>query len=216
MGHYDIGDWTDYIRNLLSEARRSEMEQHLIGGCEECNGVVGFLREVAGVAATDQAYEDVSAQLAAAAREIFERPTASEERTGAKSGLRALLAHLTFDSAAGLYPAGARGDRPAARQLMYQAGDYCLDLRVDRERNSMRVILVGQVVNERHPLLQLARLPILVLAGKKIVSETASNEFGEFTLDFLPRPNLRLCVQLTQAGVQLEVPLKHTLEEHET
>lgn len=215
MGHYDIGDWADFVRNLLSEARRTEMEQHLVGGCEECHAVVGFLREVAGVAAMDQAYEDASTQLAASAREIFEPTVATEARPAAISGVRALLAYLTFDSAAGLYPAGARGERPAARQLMYQAGDYCLDLRVDRERNSMRVILVGQVVNEKHPLLQLARLPIFVMSGKKIVSETASNEFGEFTLDFLPRPNLRLCVQVTQAGVQLDVPLKHTLEEHE-
>jgi len=216
MGHYDIGEWADYIRNLLSESRRSEMERHLAAGCEECNAFTGFLREVADIASADEWYERASAPLAAAARETFVPPAKSGERAGFMGSLRALAAHLTFDSAALLHPSGARGQVPAARQLMYQAGDYCLDLRLDRERNTTRVILVGQVANEKQPLLQLARLPVYVMAGKKIVSETSSNEFGEFTLEFLPRANLRLCVQVTEAGVQLEIPLKRSLEEHET
>ncbi len=216
MGHYDIGEWVDYVRNLLSESRRIEMERHLAVGCEECDALARFLREVADIATKDEPYEQASAPLAAAARAIFTAPPESGERTGMMGALRALAAQLTFDSAAQLYPSGARGHLPAARQLMYRAGDYCLDLRIDRERNTTRVILVGQVANEKHPLLRLARLPVYVMAGKKIVSETSSNEFGEFTLEFLPRANLRLCVQVTQAGVQLEIPLKRSLEEHET
>jgi hypothetical protein len=216
MAHYDIGEWADYVRNLVSELRRHQMEEHLSSGCEECSSVVGFLRGVTEVAATEQFYEESTAPFAAAAREIFVAPANVGERAGIMSALRTLAAQLTFDSAAGLYPSGARGQWSAARQLMYQAGDYCLDLRIDREPNTTRVILVGQLANEKQPLLQLARLPVFVMAGKQIVSETASNQFGEFTLDFLPRPNLRLCVQVTQGGVQIEVPLKRTLEEHET
>ncbi len=216
MGHYDIGEWADYVRNLLAESQRMDMERHLATGCAECNAQARFLREVADTASTNESYEQASAPLAAAAREIFARPPESGERSGMLGALRTLAAQLTFDSSAQLYASGARGHRPAARQLMYQAGDYCLDLRVDRERNTTRVILVGQVANEKHPLLQLARLPVCVMAGKKIVSETSSNEFGEFTLEFLPRANLRLCVQVTQEGVQLEIPLKRGLEEHET
>jgi hypothetical protein len=215
MGHYDVGEWADFVRNLLSGARHSEMDQHLASGCTECNGNVAFLRRVAGTAETDRSYENPSAGLAGAARQVFAGARQSREYTGWMAALESLAAHLTFDSAAELHPVGARGDRPASRQLMYQAGDYWLDLRLDRERNSMRVILVGQVANQKDPLLLMARLPVFVMAGKKIVSETASNEFGEFSLEFLPRQNLRLCVQVTQAGVQLEVPLKRSLEEHE-
>jgi len=216
MGHYDIGEWADYVRNLLSETKRNQMQQHLASGCHDCGAVEGFLRQVADIAASDRAYQQPSAALTGAARQVFEKAAANTEPTGLLAALQALLAHLTFDSATELYPAGARGERPAARQLMYQAGDYCLDLRVDRERNTTRVFLVGQVANEKDPLLQMARLPVFVMAGKKIVSETASNEFGEFTLELLPQPDLRLCVQVTQAGVQIEVPLKRTLEAHET
>jgi hypothetical protein len=216
MAHYHIGEWADYVRNLVAETRRNDMERHLAGGCEECSAVAGFLRSVAEVAAIDQSYQQATAPLALEAREIFVSPANSGGRFGILGALRTLAAKLAFDSAAGLYPSGARGVRPAARQLMYQAGDYCVDLRLDRERNTTRVILVGQVANEKQPLLQLARLPVFIMSGKKVVSETTSNEFGEFTLEFLPRPNLRLCVRVTQAGVQLEVPLKRPLEAHET
>ena len=216
MGHYDVGEWADFVRNLVTGARRSEMTQHLTSGCAECNANVAFLRQVAGAAETDRSYESPSAGLAEAARRVFPGAKDRREHAGWMPALEALIARLTFDSAAQLHPAGARGDRPASRQLMYQAGDYWVDLRLDRARNSMRVILVGQVANQKDPLLQMARLPVFVMAGRKIVSETASNEFGEFSLEFLPRQDLRLCVQVTQAGVQLEVPLKRSLEEHET
>lgn len=213
MGHYDIGEWADYVRDLLSGSRRRDLEQHLADGCEECGALVGFLRNVASTAATDQKYQEASAGLVAAAREIFPGQRQGAEHTGILGALRAVVAQLNFDSAAQLYSAGARGQRASGRQLMYQAGGYCVDLRVDRERNDSRVILVGQIADESQPFLQLARLPIFVMAGSKIVSETASNEFGEFTVEFPPRANLRLCVQVTQAGFQLEVPLKRALEE---
>jgi hypothetical protein len=192
------------------------MEQHLERGCGDCGAIFAFLRQVTDVASAEAAYEEPSARLSAVARGVFR---ASAERSWGERvavAFETLLASLTFDSAAGLQAVGVRGDRTASRQMLYQAGDYCIDLRLDRERDSMKIILVGQVANQKDPLLQLARLPVFVLDGKKVVSETASNQFGEFTLEFVPRQNLRLCVQVTQTGHQLEVPLKRSLEEHET
>ena len=216
MGHYNIGEWTDLVRGLVSESRRKEMEGHLSEGCEECGGIAVFLRQVSGLAQSEIAYEESSAKLSAAACAVFEDQTSHSLRRRAASTLRTLMAKLTFDSAAQLQPAGIRGHRASSRQLLFEAGDYSIDLRLDRERESMKVILVGQVACQKDPLLQLARLPVFVMDGKKIVSETASNQFGEFSVEFVPRRNLRLCVQVTQAGFQLEVPLKRTLEEHET
>src|SRR5580692_2957743 len=132
MGHYDIGEWADYVRNLLSGARRSDLDQHLAGGCEECSAVVGFLREVSNTAATDRFYQQASAGLATGACEIFSGYPRNLARRGVLDTLRALVGQLTFDSASQLYPSGARGAHTNTRQLMYQAGGYCVDLRVDR------------------------------------------------------------------------------------
>jgi hypothetical protein len=216
MGHYHIGEWTDLVRGLVPETRRNEMEQHLESGCGECRSLFGLLRHLAEAAQAELVYESSSAGLSSKARSLFQDEAKAPLRDRLGSALQTLVATLTFDSIAEPQPAGARGNRASSRQMMYQAGDYFIDLRLDRERDSMKIILVGQVANQKDPLLKLARLPVFVMAGKNVVSESASNEFGEFSLEFVPRQNLRLCVQVTQAGFQLEVPLKRSLEEHET
>ena len=65
--------------------------------------------------------------------------------------LQILAGHLTYDSAGDLQPAGARANRSDSRQVLYEAGDFCLDLRFDRERDSMQIMLVGQVANQKNP-----------------------------------------------------------------
>ena len=216
MGHYNIGEWTDFVRGLVSEPLRQQMEHHLLENCQECRGMTAFLQQVSGLAESEMTYNQAGATLSGAARSVFGHTTGEPSRRRIASTLETLLARLTFDNAGHLQPAGVRGHRPLSRQLLFEAGDYSIDLRLDRERESMKVILVGQVASQKDPLLQLARLPVFVMEGKKVVSETASNQFGEFSLEFVPRRNLRLCVQVTQAGLQLEVPLRRTLEEHET
>ncbi len=187
MGHYDIGEWADFVRGLLPEARHNELDMHLAGGCEKCSQIIAFLRQISEAAGAEALYESSSAAQSAAAVGVFRGEVQAPVRDRAAAALKTLMATLTFDSATELHPAGARGGRSSSRQLMYQAGDYFIDLRLDRERDSMKVILVGQVANQNDPLLVLARLPVSVMAGKKIVSETASNEFGEFSRVPSPR-----------------------------
>jgi hypothetical protein len=154
--------------------------------------------------------------LAVSVRRIFTKQTGARWSDKAIEALQLLMAHVTYDSTADLQPAGARATRPASRQMLYEAGDFCLDLRFDRERDSLEVMLVGQVANQKNPEFRVAKLPVLILSGQKVVTQTASNEFGEFSLEYIPRPNLRLCVPVKDAGVRLEVPLKRLLEEHES
>ena len=217
MRHYEVGEWSDFARNVLSPMDRTEMEEHLAAGCVECSGQLEFVRRVAGTAAAEMAYERVTPDLAIAARRVFnKRPAGARWPDKAIQALQILVAHLTYDSTLDLQPAGARANRAASRQMLYEAGDFCLDLRFDRERDSPQVMLVGQVANKKNPEFSVAKLPVLILSGQKVITQTASNEFGEFSLEYIPRPNLRLCVPLTDAGVQLEVPLKRLLEEHES
>jgi hypothetical protein len=130
--------------------------------------------------------------------------------------MRTLIASLTYDSAADLRPAGARAHRPSSRQMLYEAEDFCIDLRVDQEPDSIKMTLVGQVANRTNPEFPLTRLPVRILSSEKVVAKTASNEFGEFSLDYSPRPDLRLCVSIADAGIRLEVPLQRLLEDHES
>lgn len=217
MRHYEVGEWTDFARELLSGKQRAEMREHLAAGCAECSKLLEFIRQVAATAATEMAYEAATKDLAVAARQIFaQRQSGARWTERAMQALRVLAAQMTYDSALDLQPAGARANRTASRQMLYEAGDFCLDLRFDRERDSQQVMLVGQVANRKNPEFPVAKLPVLVLSGQKVITQTSSNEFGEFSLEYIPRANLRLSVPLTEAGVRIEVSLKRVMEEHES
>src|SRR5579864_3919694 len=136
MRHYEVSEWTDFVRNLVSEEQRSEMERHQLG-CSQCASKLEFLRNVAVTARAEQAYDSASKVLAASARRVFVKPEApGGTRDRVIDALRTLVAHLTYDSAADLRPAGARAHRPSSRQMLYEAGSYCLDLRFDQELDS--------------------------------------------------------------------------------
>jgi predicted nucleic acid-binding Zn ribbon protein len=214
MQHYEIGEWVDFTRNLLSERQRNNMEQHLASGCTECGATLEFLQKVGQAAAAESACEAVTRNLAASARQVF-KGSGARSMDRVVEALQLLVANLTYDSASDLLPQGARAHRAATRQMMFQAGDFCLDLCVDRELDSSRVTLLGQLANAKDPRIQMAQCPVLILAGDKILTQTASNEFGEFSLEYVPRPNLLLCVPIDDAGVRVEVPLKRLLEEHD-
>jgi len=215
MQHYGAGEWTDYVRNLVSEKERIEMEEHR-AKCPECEGLFEFLRHVAAAGRDEQVYEATSQALSASARRVFATEGSGNRiRERVARALQPLVAQLTYDSAADLRPAGARASRPTTRQMLYEAGDFCLDLRFDKELDSTQVTLVGQVAKRSDPGFPSAGLPVLILSSTSVVAQTASNEFGEFSLDYTPQRDLRLSVQIADAGVQFEVPVNGVLEQNE-
>jgi hypothetical protein len=211
MRHYEIGNWVDLVRGLVSQEQRIEMDTHRTS-CSECSATFEFLRKVAAAAQEERTYEAATEALLPAARRAFTAqrgPGRLGDRVA--DALRTLVAHLTYDSSSDLRPAGARSGGPTTHQMLYEAGDFCLDLRFDRATDSRQVTLVGQIANRKDPALQLATLPVSIVSNDEIVAEVSSNRFGEFSLDYTPRPGLRLRVPITEAGIQVEVPLKRTI-----
>ena len=190
----------DFARGLTPESRRPAVDAHL-ASCSACSETVGFLRAIAEVAASDPKVE-VPADLVKSAKAIFPVP-----RHAPLPLLQRVTASLVFNPFAEPLPAGVRSEHRPVRQMVYQAGDYCVDLRVDSERDSANVTLVGQIANQAVPTEPLARTPVMLMAGNRLVCETVSNDFGEFCLEYQPKSNLRLCLPLVNSGIQVEVAL---------
>src|ERR1017187_2932888 len=190
MQHFDVNKWVDYVRGVMPEEQVCLAAAHLGEGCPACVATASWLQKV-----TDSAGREVvvSDQLAALARAIMiPKPRASDDR--ARVVRRRRKAALVYDSMFDLQPAGARS-LPlgcGSRMLLYRAGEYSVDLRLEAEPEHPGFTLVGQLSNDEHPSDDMADLPILVMAGKKVVGKTFSNEFGEFILPDLPRQRLRL------------------------
>jgi hypothetical protein len=206
MGHFDMTQWVDFARGLTPEPKRPALEAHL-ASCPECQTMVDFLRQITEIAGADPKVE-VPAAVIRSAKFIF---PATE--VAAIPKLRRLAARLIFNPQAEPLPVGIRSEYRPVRQMVYEAGDYCVDLRVDSDRDSTHVTLVGQIANQSAPAKPLAGTPVILMSGKRMVCETVSNDFGEFCLEYTPKPNLRLCLPLESSGVQVEVALNRLLSQ---
>ena len=205
MQHFDSIDWIDYVRGVMPEAKARFAAAHLSDGCSSCGETVGWMSQLSASAAREVIVPDAVVNVAKAIMAARVRETEDLTRVV----LRRLKAALMYDSMFDLQPAGARS-LPlgcGSRMLLFRAGEYSVDLRLEAEPENLNWTLVGQLSNDDNPADEMSNLPVLVMAGKKVVGKTFSNEFGEFILPDLPRQRLRLCVPLAAEGQQIDLAL---------
>src|SRR5947209_15872908 len=163
MKHFDIDKWTDFIRGLVEDSARVAMERHLASGCRKCRHTADLLHKAA-VAAHRDSKVQVLEYAVRSARAIFILQLPEKVRLLCRAPARFL-----YDSFREPLPAGVRTQQRLSRQALYQAGDYSLNLRLENERGSSRVALVGQIQNHKQLGKRLGRVvAVLLHAGKKI------------------------------------------------
>lgn len=205
MHHLDAIEWIDYVRGAMPEPQVRLAKAHLHEGCPSCEETARLFRQVK--EATDR--EVKVPDFAVAMAKAILRPAISANTDLARVVLRRIKAALVYDSLFDLQPAGARS-LPlgcGSRMLLFRAGEYSVDLRLESEPERLSWTLVGQLSNDDNPTDAMSNLPVLIMAGKKVVGKTFSNEFGEFVLPDLPRQRLRLCVPLASKGQQIDLAL---------
>jgi hypothetical protein len=200
MAHFDNWHWTDFVRGLCDEATASAMQAHLSSGCPSCQRTVEMLRAVF-VAAQGEAAVAPPEHAVRYAHAVYSlnKPDSKLER---------LVARLVRDSAREPLPAGIRGQERLSRRALFAAGDYQVDLQLERQPTSDVISLVGQVVG-REQASNLADVPVWLMQRESLVERTTCNTFGEFSLEYEPRRNLRLLFPLQEVGKRLEIALDH-------
>jgi hypothetical protein len=205
--HYDINEWTDYVRRVGDASKREQMADHLGTGCNKCQGVVSFVQKLATVTSAET--KSVPDYLVHNAKAIFAL------RQPEKLSLASTVAKLVFDSFRQPLPAGVRGQPRVTRQAMYEAGDYCVDLRMEHERGGALVTLVGQVASRKDPARGIAGTPVMLMSGKDVVARASCNQFGEFQMEYQPQQHIRLHVPVAAENRWIEVRL-HELSPENT
>lgn len=202
--HFDITEWADYVRNVVSAEQHREMLTHLQSGCSKCEKLQALLSRLVTICLRETSFElpryaeqQVKALMGLA-------------RTPRRSALARLLGSLIYDSQNDPQPAGVRGTHQINRQVMFHAGDYSVDLRFEHEKGSASMVLVGQIANQKAPDEMLANVPVILVAGDRELTRSISNTFGEFQLEYVPEGDLRLLVPLESRGQELEVELGQT------
>jgi hypothetical protein len=78
---------------------------------------------------------------------------------------------------------GFRSTNSLARQMLYQAGDYNINLSISCVEKARSLDVMGQPVPLRADLATLARADVEMLKESIVTYVTKSNEFGAFILD---------------------------------
>jgi len=206
MKHFDVTNWTDFARGCATEPDRVRMEAHLASGCRRCGATSDLMQRVVASTRADDLYEppaDIVRCVKAIGAMQRRRPSAAR-----------LVGRLIYDSFSEPLPAGMRAEDRVSRHTLYEAGEFYVDLRLEQEKGSPFVTLVGQLTNRANPESSLPAAPILLMAQKDtIIAHAVYNRFGEFQIDYPPARHLRLCVALDPPGKRIELSLNRLMSE---
>jgi hypothetical protein len=109
---------------------------------------------------------------------------------------KAAVVELLFDSFRTPVLAGVRSGASHSRQLLYGTATYRIDVRIEPQIDSDKVVLIGQVLNSANPNEKLAEVPVTLWKGRKILAASVTNHQGEFQLESEMDSSFRLMITL--------------------
>ncbi len=172
----------DYLDERLASSAVEAVAAHLDSGCDRCASDRDWYKSLKHTAASDESVEPPPWVFKRALR-VFEE--AKRPRTTVASRAGRLLASLLFDSAGGPAMAEARSSGADARQLLYRAGDYSIDLQVtpvDQNRSD----ITGQILREgEFSFESVAALPLELADARGTGHSSVTSDRGEFSLNAL-------------------------------
>lgn len=172
---------------------------HLRAGCESCGEDRNWYLLVKGLANGDDSVQPPS-WVTKRAVSIFDQ----RRRKSLAAKVGGLIAKLAFDSTAQPLIAGVRSAATQQRQLLYQAGDYSVDLQVATSGGAISDV-TGQVLRGDEALFEsVARRPMTLTTGSRTVLSAKTNERGEFTIQSIEPGEYELRFDLS--GTKLTIP----------
>ncbi len=199
--HFDRSQWAEFVRNQVSPEQRQAMLSHLQSGCSKCNNIKDLLERFATICKSEAVYR-IPVDVERSVKAFF-----ALNRQPKVSLLQRILGSSLYDSYGDPQPVGLRAGHQISRHVLFQAGDYSVDLRFEHERGSASMVMVGQIANRRMPEELMAHVPVILFSGSRELTRSLSNSFGEFQLEYTPQANLNLRVPLEARGQELEVVL---------
>jgi hypothetical protein len=200
MRHFSLEKWVDFARNVIRENEKAKMQSHLQSGCPECLRELNLWRRLQQTAQRESAYEPSDD----AVRTV--NATFANQRIGRPRSVKHEVGALLFDSFRSPIFAGVRSSGSVARQLLYGADSYRIDIRIEPQTDSEKVLIVGQILNSTDPDERLSRVQVALLKGRRVLSQSVTTLFGEFQMECALEGGFRLMVTLP-GGREVSLPL---------
>ena len=207
--HFSSPQWVDLVRGLLSEDMKTEMDQHLRGGCEECREAFAAWSGFVTFAQAEPGFDPPVDAVRVAKTYLTQQHVREGASTARRRQLRqwarpSMLATLVFDSLQAS-PAGVRASGGYSRHLLFSAHSMAIDLHIETASKAGWFLLAGQVADRSRPD-QLPRpIEMSLVQGDTEISAFQTNEFGEFQCTFDRRRELTLLFALE--GGEVALPL---------
>ncbi len=209
MTHYNVAQWSDYVRGFGSDLERAQMRAHLDTGCAECGQSVVWLRGVVENAGVD-ARVHVPDDLVTRAKAIFQPP----EEPGWVENLEQLAATLVAHASRDWQPAGIRSATGLGVRSVYRAGDFSVNLQIEPMANEGCTDIAGQVLHKAEPQAQLEPLVVQIIADGRVLVQTETNQFGEFLFEEAEYSSAILRIAMKRFGFRIDLPLQNQIANH--
>jgi hypothetical protein len=202
--HYSQTEWADYAREVVTEQGRASMQKHLDDGCQKCQKTLQTWEALAEVARREQAFEPPESALRIAKSYIFPLKAVLCETRDLK------LAQCTFDSFQRQAVTGIRGSDTGRRQLMYQSGDFFIDMNWGAASDGNRLVLTGQVVDAKAPSVGVVGIPVSLISGGDNLCDTTTSQLGEFHFSLKAARDLKLLFKIDEDALLVLLPQTET------
>jgi hypothetical protein len=195
MTHFSEEAWSDFARNVVPEGTRVEMQQHIDGGCQKCAVTARTWQKVFAITQAEVTFMPPENTVRIVKSQFAPPPLPSP-------GFR-----LTFDSSLQPVTVGIRGS-VAATQFLFESDDYFIDLRVEPRREEEQGCLVGQVLKRTGKERKVHALQVRLKDGDAVLAQAATNELGEFQLEFSGAEQLCLVISHDNSAAEdITLPL---------
>jgi len=200
MRHFSEQAWADFLRGISESEMKANIESHLARGCCDCCPTSDVWNQVQTMVSNETSYTPPESLVRMVKQEFAATKSPKQQ---------SVLASLLFDTFAQPLTAGIRSGAAVARQLVYEAEGLTVDLRLDSQPHSGKVLVVGQVLDKRHPQVSPRGVSIALWTqnGQPFL-EVGPNESGEFHLEFDAQDDLRLLIDVAGRKT-IRIPLAH-------
>lgn len=206
MRHFKAVEWNDSVRHLASDNLRMTIRKCGPPHRKRDAETAGLWQRIVNVAAVEASYQPAAesvraAKVGFAAAGFAARPKETDGQI-----------HLLFDSFSHPAPAGTRSAATGIRQMLYRADPYQIDLQIELQPESNRLVVTGQLVDLGHPEMVGRDVPVMLSDGREFIVNTVTNQFGEFRSEVKNSGDLELSF-LGRSGKPIVILLRSVLDQ---
>jgi len=205
MKDFNAGGWSDFVNHAAVGGRQKAMQKHLRPRRQHCARTAALWRKIADAAMVEANYQPAPEKVR------FVKAAFALAGSVARRQETAGVIQLLHDSFSQPVLAGIRSAPRRVRQLLYRAEPYQIDLQLELQPESNRLVVTGQLLDVSRPEMVGRDVQVMLSDGREYIVNTVTNEFGEFRAEVENSGDLEVSL-LSPGGKPIVVLLRGALD----